>query len=88
MLSNAGHIASLVNPPGNPKASYFTGPKPGPDADEWLAGAHKHTGTWWNVWADWSHKRSGRERAAPGGPGSAKYPPLGPAPGTYVKEAA
>ena len=24
-LSNAGHIASLVNPPGNPKASYFTG---------------------------------------------------------------
>ena len=25
-LSNAGHIASLVNPPGNPKASYFTGP--------------------------------------------------------------
>ena len=25
-LSNAGHIASLVNPPGNPKANYFTGP--------------------------------------------------------------
>ena len=25
-LSNAGHIASLVNPPGNPKASYYTGP--------------------------------------------------------------
>ena len=26
MLSNAGHIASLVNPPGNPKANYYTGP--------------------------------------------------------------
>ena len=27
-LSNAGHIAALVNPPGNPKASYYLGPKP------------------------------------------------------------
>ena len=30
VLSNAGHIASLVNPPGNPKASYFAGGKPAP----------------------------------------------------------
>ena len=28
VLSNAGHIAALVNPPGNPKASYYLGPKP------------------------------------------------------------
>ena len=30
VLSNAGHIQSLVNPPGNPKASYWTGPSPDP----------------------------------------------------------
>ena|SRR5437899_11556701 len=30
VLSNAGHIASLVNPPGNPKASYYTGGAQGP----------------------------------------------------------
>jgi poly[(R)-3-hydroxyalkanoate] polymerase subunit PhaC len=30
-LSNAGHIASLVNPRGNPKATYFTAPT---DPDE------------------------------------------------------
>ena len=31
-LSNAGHIASLVNPPGNPKANYYTAPA-GPQRD-------------------------------------------------------
>ena len=36
-LSNAGHIASLVNPPGNPKASYFTGPLTCAESpEEWL----------------------------------------------------
>jgi polyhydroxyalkanoate synthase len=45
VLSNSGHIQSLVNPPGNPKASYYTGPPPGHDADEWLATATRHTGS-------------------------------------------
>ena len=88
VLSHAGHIASLVNPPGNPKASYYLGPKPGPDPDEWLAKAQKHTGTWWDVWAEWSHKRSGAERAAPARLGNAQFAPLDKAPGTYVHEAA
>ena len=30
VLSNAGHIASLVNPPGNPKATYYIGGEAGP----------------------------------------------------------
>jgi polyhydroxyalkanoate synthase len=29
VLSYSGHIASLVNPPGNPKAHYWTGGTPG-----------------------------------------------------------
>ena len=39
MLSTSGHIAALVNPPGNPKASYRTGPvgPGGPeDPEQWL----------------------------------------------------
>ena len=44
VLSNAGHVASLVNPPGNPKATYWLGPKPGHDAEAWLQQATKHTG--------------------------------------------
>jgi polyhydroxyalkanoate synthase len=45
-LSNAGHIQSLVNPPGNPKATYFAGGEPGPDPLQWLGGAGKVSRTW------------------------------------------
>ena len=88
VLSNAGHVASLVNPPGNPKATYWLGPKPGADPDQWLEKATKHTGTWWEVWVDWAGKRSGREKLAPKTLGSRKYKALGKAPGTYVMEQA
>ena len=88
VLSNSGHIAALVNPPGNPKASYYVGPKPGPDPDGWLQQAEKRSGTWWEVWADWTLKRSGGERAAPIAFGSEKYPAVDKAPGRYVLERA
>jgi polyhydroxyalkanoate synthase subunit PhaC len=39
VLSNAGHIASLVNPPGNPKATYWVGGKPEVDPEQWRANA-------------------------------------------------
>lgn len=36
VLSNSGHIAGLVNPPGNQKASCFVGTRAGTvDADTW-----------------------------------------------------
>jgi polyhydroxyalkanoate synthase len=85
VLSNAGHIAALVNPPGNPKSSYYLGPKPGPDPDKWLEKAEKHVGTWWEVWADWALKRSGNERAAPRELGDTDNPVLDKAPGQYVR---
>ena len=50
VLSYSGHIASLVNPPGNPKAHYWTGGTPGPDPQKWLAEATKHQGSWWEAW--------------------------------------
>jgi polyhydroxyalkanoate synthase len=84
VLSHAGHIQSLVNPPGNPKASYHTGGTPGPDAQAWRASAERHTGTWWEPWARWVLDRSGEERPAPEALGSTEHPPLEPAPGSYV----
>jgi polyhydroxyalkanoate synthase len=86
VLSNAGHIASLVNPPGNPKASYRSGPKPGPDPDEWLAASTLSPGTWWTVWAEWVRERSGAEKKAKGTLGSDLHPALEPAPGRYVRQ--
>jgi polyhydroxyalkanoate synthase subunit PhaC len=85
ILSNAGHIASLINPPGNPKAHYFAGPPPGADPDQWLAGAKQESGTWWQHWADWIGARSGEQRKAPTRPGSRRHRPIEPAPGSYVR---
>ena len=84
-LSNAGHIASLVNPPGNPKANYYSGPldvREGPD--EWLEKAEKRVGSWWEHWADWAVEHSGEEVAAPSSLGSEAFPATVSAPGTYV----
>src|SRR5207237_3969877 len=65
VLSNAGHIQSLVNPPGNPKASYWTGGPPGPDPHVWQATAERHTGRWWEAWSEWVLQHSGEEVPAP-----------------------
>jgi polyhydroxyalkanoate synthase len=86
VLSNAGHIASLVNPPGNPKATYYIGGEAGAGPDTWFKSAAKRAGTWWEVWADWTLERSGDEAPAPAEPGSAAHPALVPAPGWYVRD--
>jgi len=87
VLSNAGHIAALVNPPGNPKASYFVGTRAGAvDADTWREKAKKKTGSWWEAWADWTVKQSGAQVPAPETLGSEARPVLTEAPGLYVKD--
>jgi polyhydroxyalkanoate synthase subunit PhaC len=87
VLSSSGHIQSLVNPPGNSKASYYTSPQPGHDADQWLAAAARHTGSWWQAWADWITPHSGAERPAPQSLGSPAFEPITEAPGDYVRRA-
>src|ERR1700759_5478694 len=47
VLSTSGHIAALVNPPGNPKASFRTGPVDAEDPEEWLDSAEKSADSWW-----------------------------------------
>ncbi|MDX6325940.1 MAG: poly[(R)-3-hydroxyalkanoate] polymerase subunit PhaC [Nocardioidaceae bacterium] len=86
VLSTSGHIASMVNPPGNPKASFQTSDTSPSDTAEWLASAHKVQGSWWDDYASWLADRSGPMRPAAEALGSADFPPCGPAPGTYVCE--
>ncbi|RBY77288.1 poly-beta-hydroxybutyrate polymerase [Geodermatophilus sp. TF02-6] len=86
VLSSSGHIQSLVNPPGNPKMSYWTGGEPGPDPHAWRASAEQHTGSWWEPWSEWILQRSGAEEPAREALGSAAHPPLEPAPGSYVRD--
>jgi polyhydroxyalkanoate synthase subunit PhaC len=85
VLSNAGHIASLVNPPGNPKARMFVGPEPGADAEQWRAAATERPGTWWEHWADWMVARAGGEKPASASLGARRHMPLEPAPGQYIR---
>ncbi|MFZ3202657.1 MAG: alpha/beta fold hydrolase [Pseudomonas sp.] len=85
VLSNAGHLQSLVNPPGNPKSHFYAAAASASDPQEWLEGAgERHGGSWWPHWRQWIQARSGDSRPAPKKLGSRKYPPLCAAPGTYV----
>ncbi len=84
ILSTSGHIASMVNPPGNPKASYQTAPENPPEAEDWLESATKVRGTWWEDYVGWLAERTGPERKRPRGPGAVAYAPICDAPGTYV----
>lgn len=84
VLSSSGHIQSLVNPPGNPKAKYFLNPELPASADAWLERSQPEKDSWWGNWVDWLRERSGERRAAPAALGSERYPSGAKAPGTYV----
>jgi polyhydroxyalkanoate synthase len=88
ILSNAGHIQSLINPPNNPKASFVSGPEPVADPLEWREKATLQKGTWWTHWTTWITDHAGKKVAAPTKLGSAEHPPLQPAPGRYVRQGA
>jgi poly(3-hydroxyalkanoate) synthetase len=74
----------MVNPPGNEKSSYQVHTENPPTAEEWLEGAAKLKGTWWDDWVQWLGERSGEEKRAPRKLGDKAHEPLDAAPGTYV----
>ncbi len=83
-LSNGGHVAALVNPPGNPKAYHYIGPATAPDGESWLEQSPKLPGSWWESWTKWCGTRSGKQISAPKKLGSKAFPPICDAPGEYV----
>jgi polyhydroxyalkanoate synthase len=84
-LSSSGHIAAIVNPPGNEKASYRVAEADDhADTQAWLSGTDKRPGSWWEDWNAWLAERSGPMRAAPKQLGNRKFKSRGKAPGTYV----
>jgi polyhydroxyalkanoate synthase len=83
VLSNAGHIAAMVNPPSE-KASFYANRRNRASAEAWLGEASQQRGTWWDDFSDWLGERSGDERPAPPKLGGPAYEPVADAPGTYV----
>ena len=70
VLSQSGHIQSLINPPGNPKARFLTNDGAHATPEEFLAGAETHAGSWWPHWLAWLDARGGERVAAPKASGS------------------
>jgi len=87
IVSESGHIAGIVNPPTKKKYGHYTNDDLSGTADEWMAGATRHDGSWWPRWEAWLAKRSGKMVPARQ-PGDDEHPPLAPAPGTYVRKKA
>jgi polyhydroxyalkanoate synthase len=89
VVSNGGHNAGIVNPPGNARrhhqiATHREDEKYVPP-DAWQQNAVHHQGSWWPCWRDWLLSHSSGQIVPPlPGNEHGGYSPLGNAPGTYV----
>jgi polyhydroxyalkanoate synthase len=86
VLSSSGHIAALVNPPGNRRASYHVGVVDDRDPAQWVNSAERQSDSWWPNYTTWLAEHSGQRRPAGFELGSSRFPALEPAPGVYVLE--
>jgi polyhydroxyalkanoate synthase len=88
-LVSGGHNVGVVAEPGHPHARFrtITRAHDGPyvDPDTFLASQAERQGSWWPEWQAWLDARSGA-KIAPPKMGAPAYPPIVPAPGTYVLE--
>ncbi|MGH3620755.1 MAG: PHA/PHB synthase family protein [Sciscionella sp.] len=100
-LSNAGHIAGVVNPP-NAKSKHWvskhrvsehrvsehrinTSADLPEDPERWRAQADEVPTTWWEDWTEWIAERGG-DQVPPPRLGSENHPATADAPGTYVRQ--
>ncbi|WP_443191648.1 alpha/beta fold hydrolase, partial [Pseudomonas indica] len=84
ILSNSGHIQSILNPPGNPKANYYEGSKFSGDPRAWQHDAQHVQGSWWPEWLKWIQEHSGEQHETRMTLGNANHPAMEASPGTYV----
>ncbi|QSL87478.1 class II poly(R)-hydroxyalkanoic acid synthase [Pseudomonas atacamensis] len=84
VLSNSGHVQSILNPPSNPKAAYVENAKLSSDPRAWYYDARHVDGSWWPQWLEWVEQRSGALNETRTTLGNPNYPPMEAAPGTYV----
>jgi len=85
-LANAGHLQSILNPPGLAKSFFLTATAGQEDPQAWADGATRIEGSWWPHWMAWLHQRSREQVPAPKALGNARHPPGQAAPGTYIFE--
>ncbi len=83
VLSDAGHVAGVVNPPGKARYRVSDAPELPEDPQAWFESAGEQRSSWWEDWSVWIAERAG-DRSTPPPMGSERHPVLGDAPGTFV----
>ena len=84
VMSGSGHIAGIINPPGEKmKYQYWVGDPKARSLDDWIETAEEHRGSWWPNFAEWLAEYSG-DKVDPRTPG-ARLGSIEDAPGSYVK---
>jgi len=86
LLTSGGHNAGIVSGPVHPKRRHrvltWRNATSSLTADEWLAKAPLHEGSWWPVWEAWLAEHSAKKQI-PARVSTGKS--LGAAPGQYVR---
>lgn len=89
VLASGGHNAGIVSEPGHRNRHFRIARRVNGDtyvtADDWAAATPVQEGSWWPAWTDWLDA-AGSGRTEPPQMGAPAYPPLAPAPGSYVLE--
>ena len=83
VLSDAGHMAGVISPPGT-KYGHWANDKLPSSPDEWFGGATPNQGSWWPLWDQWVTQLDGG-RVPAREPGSGELPIIEDAPGSYVR---
>ena len=85
VLSEAGHVAGIVNAPGSGKYGYYFGNGEFEDPEQWKNGAEFEKESWWPFWERWLREKS-KDLVEARIPKAECALDLGDAPGYYVHQ--
>jgi len=86
VLAASGHVAGVINPPARNKRSHWLNGDLESDPQGWFDGAEEKPGSWWPDWSAWMRRHSNGTIPAPVQQGNARFGPIEPAHGRYVKK--
>ncbi len=85
VLGGSGHIAGVINPPGErQKYGYWSGKNCPENPEEWFENATHTKGSWWPAWAEWLEAKDRAKQVPARVPGDQKLEVIEDAPGSYV----
>lgn len=86
VLGAAGHVQTILCPPGSHSARYHVNDDYSLDAAAWRRRAREQYDSWWPAWVRWCEAHGGERRAPPEVYGDDEHEPIEAAPGRYVRQ--